>query len=133
MVGIGWGDEVIIPMGANYRMGELHAALANVAIDRFPVQAKQREEMGAYMDEALSEISGVRVLKRDVRHTARSVYCYIMAIDPEVFGLEHDAVCQALDKEGIPSWVGYEAMHHYDLFQPQLSRLPAPSVFPERF
>jgi hypothetical protein len=29
--------------------------------------------------------------------------------------------------------VGYEAMHHYELFQPQLSRLPVPSAFPERF
>lgn len=24
-------------------------------------------------------------------------------------------------------------MHHYELFQPSLSRLPAPSAFPERF
>jgi hypothetical protein len=29
--------------------------------------------------------------------------------------------------------VGYEAMHHYELFQPSLSRLAVPSAFPERF
>jgi dTDP-4-amino-4,6-dideoxygalactose transaminase len=120
-------------MGANYRMGELQSALATVAIERFPEQAKQREEMAAYMDEALSEIPGVRVLKRDPRHTTRSFYRYIFAVDPEVFGVEHDAVCYALYKEGIPTWVGYEAMHHYELFQPQLSKLPVPSAFPERF
>jgi dTDP-4-amino-4,6-dideoxygalactose transaminase len=120
-------------MGANYRMGELQAALATVAIERFPEQAKQREEMAAYMDEALSEIPGVRVLKRDPRHTTRSFYRYIFAVDPEVFGVGHDAVCYALYKEGIPTWIGYEAMHHYELFQPQLSRLPVPSAFPERF
>jgi dTDP-4-amino-4,6-dideoxygalactose transaminase len=125
--------EQMFTMGANYRMTELQAALGNVAIERFPAQAKQREEMGDYMDEALSDIPGVRVLKRDLRHTTRSFYRYIFAIDPEVFGAEHGPVCAALEAEGIPCWVGYEAMHHYELFQPRLSKLPVPSAFPERF
>jgi hypothetical protein len=89
--------------------------------------------MAAYMDEALSEIPGIRLLKRDPRHTARSFYRYIFAIDPEVFGVTHEIVCLALHKEGIPVELGYEAMHRYELFQPQLSRLPVPSAFPERF
>ena len=50
-----------------------------------------------------------------------------------MFGLEHDAVCDALEAEGIPCWVGYEAMHRYTLFQPQTTRLPVPSAFPEAF
>ena len=127
------GKEQEFNLGANYRMSELHAALALVGIERFPEQAKQREEMAAYMDESLSEIPGVRVLKRDSRHTTRSFYCYIFAIEPDEFGFKHDIVCAALNAEGIPCWEGYEAMHHYELFQPQLSRLPVPSAFPERF
>jgi dTDP-4-amino-4,6-dideoxygalactose transaminase len=120
-------------MGANYRMAELQAALGKVAIERFPTQARQREEMVAYMDEALSEVPGVRILRRDLRHTTRACYQYIFAIEPGAFDAGHDAVCGALAKEGIPCWVGYEAMHRYELFQPQLSRLPVPSAFPERF
>jgi dTDP-4-amino-4,6-dideoxygalactose transaminase len=120
-------------MGANYRVSELQAALLNVAIERFPAQAKQREELAAYMDEALSEVPDVRVLPRDPRHTTRSFYRYIFAIDPATFGAEHDVVCAALHMEGIPCWTGYEAMHHYDLFQPQLSKLAVPSAFPEKF
>lgn len=120
-------------LGANYRLSELHAALGNVALERFPEQAEQRAALAAYMDEALSEVPGVRVLKRDPRHTTRSFYRYILAIDPEVFGVDHRLVCLALDLEGIPCWEGYPAMHHYDLFQPALSRLPVPSAFPERF
>ncbi|MFQ5436905.1 MAG: DegT/DnrJ/EryC1/StrS family aminotransferase, partial [Anaerolineae bacterium] len=120
-------------MGANYRMSDLQAALARVGLERFPEQAKQREEMAAYMDEALSEIPGVRVLPRDLRQTTRSFYRFILTIDPEVFGFNHDVVCAALDQEGISCWVGYEAMHHYELFQPQLSKLPVPMAFPERF
>ena len=120
-------------LGANYRMTELQASLANVAIERFPEQADERERMAAYMDESLSEVPGVRVLKRDPRHNQRSFYRYILAIDPDVFQNTNDVVCYALDKEGIPCWVGYEAMHYYELFQPGLSRLPVPTQFPERF
>ena len=114
-------------------MTELQAALGNIALECFPEQARQREEMAAYMDEALSDIPGVRVLKRGQRHTTRSFYRYIFAIDPAVFGAEHGSVCAALAAEGIPCWVGYQAMHHYDLFQLHLSKLPVPSAFPERF
>ena len=119
--------------GGNYRLSELQAALALVGIERFPAQAKQREEMAAYMDEALSEIKGVRVLKRDERHTTRSFYSYIFAIHPEEFGMEHELLCGALDAEGISCETGYPAMHNYDLFQPQKSRLAVPNAFPEYF
>jgi len=120
-------------MGGNFRLSELQAALALVGIDRFPAQAKEREQMAAYMDEALSEVPGVRVLPRDPRHTTRSFYQYIFAIDPAVFGVEHDVLCAALEAEGVLAEVGYEAMHHYSLFQPQNSKLAVPNAFPERF
>ncbi len=119
--------------GGNYRMSELQSALALIGIERFPAQAKQREEMAAYMDESLSEVQGVRVLKRDPRHTTRSFYRYIFAINPEEFGVEHDVLCAALDAEGVGCWVGYEAMHNYELFQPQKSKLAVPNAFPEYF
>ncbi len=120
-------------MGANYRMSELQSALAQVGLERFPEQAKQREQMLGYMEESLSEVPGVRLLKRDPRHTTRSFYRFIFAVDPDVFGAKHGEICTALEAEGIPCWVGYEAMHNYTLFQPQLSKLPVPSAFSEYF
>lgn len=119
--------------GANFRMTELQSALGVVALQRFPDQFKEREEMANYMDEALSEVPGVRVLRPDPRNTARSVYCYIFAIDPQAFGAEHGLVCKALEAEGIGCQTGYPPMNRYDLFQPQLSKLPGPMAFPERF
>jgi dTDP-4-amino-4,6-dideoxygalactose transaminase len=89
--------------------------------------------MAAYMDESLSEIQGVRVLKRDPRHTTRSFYRYVFSVDPEEFGVEHEVLCAALDAEGVGCWVGYEAMHNYTLFQPQKSKLAVPSAFPGYF
>jgi dTDP-4-amino-4,6-dideoxygalactose transaminase len=126
-------DEKNYTMGANYRWPELQAALGIVAIERFPDQARQREDMASYMDEALSEVSGVRPLKRDPRHIIRSFYTYIFAINEDIFKLDRDVVCAALYAEGIPCDTGYPAMHRYNLFQPHLSRLPVPSAFPEYF
>lgn len=120
-------------MGSNYRMSELACSLAAVGLERFPEQIKQRQEALAYMEEALSEVPGVRLLKRDPRHTTRSFYRFIFALVPEEFGAEHEEVCAALNAEGVPAWEGYEAMHHYSLFQPQRSKLPVPSAFPEKF
>lgn len=122
----------MVTMGVNFRMSEMHSALANVAIERFPEQAEEREEMAAYMDESLSEVPGVRLLKRDLRHTARSFYRYIFAIDPDVFGIDNHTVIRTLRAEGIPAEEGYPPMHLYTLFQPHLSNLPVPSANPDR-
>jgi dTDP-4-amino-4,6-dideoxygalactose transaminase len=132
---LGGGEEVEgeAMMGANYRLSELQAALANIAIERFPAQSRLREQMAAYMDEALSEVTGVRVLKCDPRHTTRSFYRYIFAIDTAIFGVGHDLACAALDAEGIPAGTGYEAMHRYELFHPEKSRLAVPNAFPDYF
>jgi L-glutamine:2-deoxy-scyllo-inosose/3-amino-2,3-dideoxy-scyllo-inosose aminotransferase len=120
-------------VGGNFRLSEIAAALALVGIERFPAQAREREAMAAYMDESLSEIKGVRLLKRDERHTTRSFYRYIFAIDPNEFGMEHDLLIGALEAEGIEAETGYEAMNNYTLFQPHKSKLAVPRAFPEYF
>jgi len=120
-------------MGANYRLGEFQAALGCVALERFPEQMQQRAEAANYLEECLSEIEGVRLLKRDPRHTSRAIYIFGFAIDPDVFKVTHDAVVAALNAEGIPCETGYPPMNKYDLFQPRLSKLAVPSAFPERF
>ena len=119
--------------GGNYRMTELQAALLSVGLERFPAQFAEREEMAAYMDEALSQVEGIRVLPRDTRHQRRAVYCYTFAIDPDAFGATNRIVARALAAEGIPCLYGYDPMYRYDLFQPTNSRLPVPSAYPERF
>src|SRR6188768_1475504 len=100
--------------GANFRMTEMQAALGVVALERFPEQFKEREEMVSYMDESLSEVPGVRVLRPDPRQTARSVYCYAFAMDPEQFGASRDVVIEALRAEGIRVGQGNPPMNKYD-------------------
>ena len=120
-------------MGVNYRMTEIQAALGVVALERFPEQVRQRAEHAGYLEESLSEVPGVRLLRRDPRHTVRSFYRYVIAIDPEIFGAEHQAVCYALEQEGISCWDGYAAMHKNEIFQPSKSKLAVPNAFPDKF
>ncbi len=117
--------EAEYTFGANYRLGELHAAVLDVAIDRLPAQQQEREQMGSYFEQIVRDVPGVRILDHDERITRWSFYRYILAIDPEAFGGHTNwTVCDALEAEGVGAWGGYEPMSRYDLFQPGLSRLP---------
>lgn len=120
-------------MGQNYRWSELHAALGLVALERFPEQFAERAAMADYLEEGLSDLPGITLLRRDLRHTRRSLYRYVFKIDPAFFGVRHDVFCQALSAEGIPVDTGYPVMSRYDLFQPYISHLAVPSAFPEYF
>jgi dTDP-4-amino-4,6-dideoxygalactose transaminase len=126
-------EEKEYTFGANYRLGELQAALLTVAIDRFPGQQEARAVNGALFEDLVRQVPGVRVLEHDDRITRWSFYRYIVAIDPDAFaGRTHRAVCDALEAEGVGAWTGYEPMSRYDLFQPSLSRLPVAVEYAER-
>jgi dTDP-4-amino-4,6-dideoxygalactose transaminase len=126
-------EEKEYTFGANYRLGELQAALLGVAIERFPAQQERRAELGGYFEDLAAEVSGVRVMPHDPRITRWSFYRYIVAIDPDAFaGRTHEVVCDALEAEGVGAWSGYEPMSRYDLFRPSLSRLPVCVEYAER-
>jgi dTDP-4-amino-4,6-dideoxygalactose transaminase len=118
-------DEKEFTFGANYRLGELQAALLLRALERLPVQQAQRAEAAGWFQELAAQVPGVRLLPPDERITRWSFYRYIVLIDPEAFaGADNLAVCEALEAEGVGAWEGYQPMSRYDLFQPGLSRLP---------
>jgi dTDP-4-amino-4,6-dideoxygalactose transaminase len=119
--------------GANYRLGELHAALLVVAMERFPAQQQERAENGKLFESLVTQVPGVRVMPADDRITRWSFYNYILAIDPDSFGgRTNEVVCAAMEAEGIPAEVQYPSMNRYDLFQPSLSRLPVAVEFADR-
>jgi len=126
-------DEKEYTFGANYRLGELHAALLVVAMERFPAQQAQRAESGTLFEELVAQVNGIRVMPVDPRVTRWSFYNYILAIDPDAFaGRTNGIVCAALEAEGIPAEVQYPSMNRYELFQPSLSRLPVCVEFADR-
>ena len=126
-------DEKEFTFGANYRLGELHAALLAVGMERFPAQQEERAATGKRFEELVSRVPGIRLMPADKRITRWSFYNYILAIDPEMFaGRPNGVVCAALEAEGIPAEVQYPPMSRYELFQPSLSRLPVCVEFADR-
>ena len=49
-------DEKEYTFGANYRLGELHAALLVVAMERFPAQQAERAESGKLFEELVAQV-----------------------------------------------------------------------------
>jgi dTDP-4-amino-4,6-dideoxygalactose transaminase len=126
-------EEKEYTFGANYRLGELHAALLVAQMDRFEGQRAEREVAARIFEELAPQVPGVRIMPHDERIDRWSFYNYIFAIDPEAFaGVTNEVVAAALEAEGIPAEVQYPPMSRYDLFQPSLSRLPVAVEFAER-
>ncbi|MEP6972604.1 MAG: DegT/DnrJ/EryC1/StrS family aminotransferase, partial [Actinomycetota bacterium] len=126
-------EEKEVTFGANYRLGELHAALLVVAMERFPAQQAERAGNGTLFEGLVTQVPGVRVMPVDSRVTRWSFYNYILAIEPETFaGRTNEIVCAALESEGIPAEVQYPPMSRYELFQPALSRLPVCVEYADR-
>jgi len=126
-------EEKEYTFGANYRLGELHAALLVSAMERFEAERAEREGNAVIFEELAAQIPGVRVMPHDRRITRWSFYNYILAIDPDAFGgATNEVVAYALEAEGIPVEVQYPPMSRYDLFQPSLSRLPVAVEYADR-
>jgi dTDP-4-amino-4,6-dideoxygalactose transaminase len=126
-------DERENTFGANYRLGELHAALLVTQLERFEEQRAQREDAAAYFEETAVHVPGVRIMPRDPRITRWSFYNYVFAIEPEAFaGATNEVVAHALEREGVAAEVQYPPMSRYDLFQPSLSKLPVAVEFADR-
>ncbi len=111
--------EVIIPgqqreynaytLGWMYRSVEFTNAFARSQLRRLDEYNAQRRAMGAYLDEALAAMPGLRPFK--CPSDREQVYwTYVVGFEPEALGLQcsprdlREAVEPALLAEGVPVW-----------------------------
>ena len=119
--------------GANYRLGELDCALLCTQLDRFEAQRAERETGARLFEQLADGLTGVSINPIHPRITRWGFYRYLFRIDPDAFaGATCETVADALEAEGIAAEVQYPPMSRYDLFQPQLSRLPVCVVHANR-
>lgn len=99
-------------LGGNSRMGAWAAAILVAQMPRAPEQLALRERNAARLAAMLSEIPGIRPLKRDERVTHHAYHLFIYRYDSAGFGGHtREEFFKALAAEGVHSSAGYVPLY----------------------
>jgi dTDP-4-amino-4,6-dideoxygalactose transaminase len=107
-------------LGYNFRLSNLLAAVALAQLRRLPERVEQRRGNFAYYRDHLSDLPGIRFMPESPLGRCTR-WLTTLTIDPEVSGVDREAVRQALagdDVEARPVW---KPMH----LQPALKHWPS--------
>ncbi len=95
-------------LGGNYRMTEFQGAILLAQLGRYPELKAIREKNARFLNEKLSKIEGVNILKVDPKISSHSCHIYIWRYKKEAFHqTSKSKFIQAMNKEGIPLSAGY--------------------------
>lgn len=117
-----------VALGFKYNLTDLQAALGLVQLRKLDAFLEARRELARDYDEGLASVPGLRAQPRpwsdELRHAH---HLYVVEVDEEAFGLDRDALLQALRAENIGVGIHYRAVHRHP-FYAELLRLPAGSL-----
>jgi len=120
-------------LGGNYRMTEWQAAILLAQLERLDEQTERRNSNALYLTSRLSEIEGIRPMKRSPEVTKHAYHLYIFRYDKEGFGgLSRADFLKALNAEGIPSSPGYVPLYREPAFRTNLEECPLACKFAGR-
>lgn len=113
--------------GWNYRMSDLHAAVAAGQLAALPAQIAERRKLAGWYDAAFAGVDGIEVPEghRDPAHVFQS---YVVLVAE---GVRRDAVLAGLRRRGVEATIGSYAIHgqpHYGERWPALAALPRPGA-----
>jgi len=101
-----WYEHYLL--GGNYRMTEFQAAILLAQLTRLDEQVATREENARRLDQGLSGLRGISVVRRDPRVTRRSYHLYCFRYHAEQLdGVPRARFIEAMNAEGIPCYTGY--------------------------
>jgi len=89
-------------LGLNYRMTELHAAVALAQMDKVADVVGKRNELGDLLSESIRDVPGV--VPAPVTSGGKHTY-WLYPL--RVTGPPAKRFAEALEAEGVPCWVGY--------------------------
>ncbi|HEV2678816.1 MAG TPA: UDP-4-amino-4,6-dideoxy-N-acetyl-beta-L-altrosamine transaminase [Aliidongia sp.] len=113
-------------IGWNYRMSDIHAALALSQIERLDRFVEERRALARRYDELIGGLDGrIQPIRRS-RFSMPAWHLYCVLIDFADAGIERAAVMNQLRAEGIGTQVHYIPVHR----QPYYSRLDPGLVLP---
>ena len=89
-------------LGGNYRLSELHGAILRVQLRRYPEQLARRQANAVYLEQALSEVSGITTLRQDARVTSNAYHVLFLQYHADAFGgVARERFLAAMYAEGI--------------------------------
>ena len=104
--------------GSNMRMTEFQGAVLTAQLERFPDQNATRNANAVALNEALSEIEGLRPQKRDERMDSQGNYCFVFHYNADAFaGMPLYVFERALGAEGVPMGVSYPSLNELAVFR----------------
>lgn len=105
-------DGIRTSNGINLRLTEFQGAILLSQLARNTRLTETREQNGAYLNQLLSAIPGVRPKDTYAGTTRHGWHLYMFDYDPDEFaGMPRARLLQALKAEGIPASGGYSALN----------------------
>lgn len=107
-------------LGYNFRLSNVLAALGLAQLRRLPQRVEQRRRNFDYYSDRLSDLPGVRFMPETPLGTCTR-WLTTLTIDPDVAGVDREAVRTALNSADIEARPVWKPMH----LQPALKHYPA--------
>lgn len=114
-------EDITDLVGFNYRLTEVHAAIALEQLRHADEHVEVRVRIGTELTAAVGELEGIRtpVVRPCCRHV---YYMWPMRFDENVVGVSRDVFRQALAAEGVPTCAGYlRPLYLLPLFQKRIA------------
>lgn len=93
-------EEEVRGVGLNGKLSELHAALGLALLASVAAEIEARAQLAARYEAGLAELEGIG-FQRFAPDTRRNFGSYVIAVDPDAFGLTRDELHAALRAEGV--------------------------------
>ena len=116
-------DDIANTVGSNYRLGEIHAAIAVEQLKKLDTLLAHRRQLGQVITGRLREMPGIEPAEVADGAT-HSYYVYPIRLDfDQLEGVTRDVVAKALEAEGIPVSQGYvRPLYLQAMYQQRIAR-----------
>lgn len=108
-------------IGYNFRLSEIHAAIAQVQLSKLDDLTQRVMEMGEGLSEGIKDLPGIKI--PSIRENCSHVYfMWSCRFDMELIGISRDLFCKALLAEGLPIAQGYvKPLYRLPTFQKRMA------------
>jgi perosamine synthetase len=116
-------DDIANTVGSNYRLSEIHAAIAIEQLKKLDGLLADRRHLAEVLTARLEELPGIEP-PAVVEGCTHSYYVYPVSLDLDVLeGVSRSAFARALEAEGIPASEGYvRPLYLQSMYQRRIAR-----------